>query len=86
LWQGHSCVKGDNQQSSGVVIARNRSLGALDHQRQDLHPIKLSYLTEDQALPFYHQEAKKIVAYIHENTYPLVAYISLASDIQFASQ
>jgi hypothetical protein len=31
------------------VIARNRSLGALDHQRRDLHSIELSYLTEDQA-------------------------------------
>jgi hypothetical protein len=31
------------------VIARNRSLGALDHQRRDLHSIKLSYLTEDRA-------------------------------------
>jgi hypothetical protein len=31
------------------VIARNRSLGALDYQRQDLHSIKLSYLTEDRA-------------------------------------
>ena len=31
------------------MIARNRSLGALDHQRRDLHSIKLSYLTEDQA-------------------------------------
>jgi hypothetical protein len=31
------------------VIARNRSLGALDHQRRDLHSIKLSYLTEDWA-------------------------------------
>jgi hypothetical protein len=40
---------GDNQQSSGVVIARSRSLGALDYQRQDLHPIKLSYLTKDRA-------------------------------------
>jgi hypothetical protein len=40
---------GDNQQSHGVVIARNRSLGALDHQRRDLHSIKLSYLMEDQA-------------------------------------
>jgi hypothetical protein len=30
------------------VIARSRSLGALDHQRRDLHPIKLSDLTEDQ--------------------------------------
>jgi hypothetical protein len=35
--------------SSGVVIARIRSLEALDHQRRDLHPIKLSYLTEDRA-------------------------------------
>jgi hypothetical protein len=40
---------GDNQRSRGVVIARNRSLGALDHQRRDLHSIKLSYLTEDRA-------------------------------------
>jgi hypothetical protein len=40
---------GDNQRSHGVVIARNRSLGALDHQRRDLHSIKLSYLTEDRA-------------------------------------
>jgi hypothetical protein len=39
---------GDNQRSRGVVIARNRSLGALDHQRRDLHSIKLSHLTEDQ--------------------------------------
>jgi hypothetical protein len=30
------------------VIARNRSLGALDHQRRDLHSIKLLYLTEDR--------------------------------------
>ena len=41
---------GDNQRSRGVVIARNRSLGALDHQRRDLHSIKLSYLTEDRAV------------------------------------
>jgi hypothetical protein len=44
---------GDNQWSSGVVISRIRSVGALDHQHRDLHPIKLSYLTEDQASPFY---------------------------------
>jgi hypothetical protein len=31
------------------VIARNCSLEALDHQRRDLHSIKLSYLTEDRA-------------------------------------
>jgi hypothetical protein len=31
------------------VIARNRSLRALDHQCRDLHSIKLSYLTEDRA-------------------------------------
>jgi hypothetical protein len=48
-WRGHSCVTGDNQRSRGVVIARNCSLGALDHQRRDLHSIKLSYLTEDRA-------------------------------------
>jgi hypothetical protein len=40
---------GDNQRSRGVVIARNRSLGAFDHQRRDLHSIKLSHLTEDRA-------------------------------------
>ena len=39
-WRGHSCDMDDNQQSSGVVITRNRSLGALDDQRRDLHPIK----------------------------------------------
>jgi hypothetical protein len=39
---------GDNQWSRGVVIARNHSLRALDHQRRDLHSIKLSYLTEDR--------------------------------------
>jgi hypothetical protein len=50
-WWGHSCVTGDNQQSSGIVIARIRSLGALHHQRRDIHPIKLSYLTEDRSLP-----------------------------------
>jgi hypothetical protein len=48
-WRGHLCVIGDNQQSRGVVIARNRSLGALDHQRRDLHSTKLSYVTEDRA-------------------------------------
>jgi hypothetical protein len=30
------------------VIARNCSLGALDHQRRDLHSIKLSYFMEDR--------------------------------------
>jgi hypothetical protein len=49
-WRGHSCVTGDNQRSRGVVIARNRSLRALDHQRRDLHSIKLSHLTEDRAV------------------------------------
>ena len=39
-WRGHSCDTDDNQRSIGVVITRNRSLGALDHQRRDLHPIK----------------------------------------------
>jgi hypothetical protein len=33
------------------VIARIRSLGALDHQHQDLHLMKLSYLIEDWTLP-----------------------------------
>jgi hypothetical protein len=49
LWRGHLCSTSDNQRSNGVVIARIRSLGALDHQRRDLHLIKLSYLTEDRA-------------------------------------
>jgi hypothetical protein len=40
---------GDNQRIRGVVIERNRSLGALDHQRRDLHSIKILYLTEDRA-------------------------------------
>jgi hypothetical protein len=48
-WRGRSCVTVDNLRSSGVVITRNRSLGALDYQRRDLHPIKLSYLMEDRA-------------------------------------
>jgi hypothetical protein len=42
------------------VIARNRSLGALDHQRRDLHSIKLSYLTEDRA-------ASTITTFLHQN-------------------
>jgi hypothetical protein len=57
LWRGHSCVTGDNQRGSGVVIARIHSFGALDHQRRDLHPIKLSYFTEDRAsssIKWYH--------------------------------
>jgi hypothetical protein len=33
------------------VIVRIYLLEALDHQRRDLHPIKLSYLMEDRALP-----------------------------------
>jgi hypothetical protein len=37
------------QRGSGVVIAMICSLGALDHQRRDLHLIKLLYFTE--ALP-----------------------------------
>jgi hypothetical protein len=32
------------QRSSGVVIAMIHSLGALDHQRRDLHLIKFLYL------------------------------------------
>jgi hypothetical protein len=49
-WQGHSCVTVDNQRTGGVLIARSRLFGALDHQRRDLHTIKLSYLTEDRTL------------------------------------
>jgi hypothetical protein len=33
------------------VIVKIRLLGALDHQRRDHHPVKLSYLTEYRALP-----------------------------------
>jgi hypothetical protein len=51
-WWGHSCVMGDNKWSSVVVIARSCSIGALDLQRRDLHPIKLSYLTENHAFPY----------------------------------
>jgi hypothetical protein len=39
------------------MIARNRLLGALDHQRRDLHSIKLSHLTEDRVastINWYH--------------------------------
>jgi hypothetical protein len=48
-WWGHLCGTGDNPCSSGVVIVRICSLGALDHQHRDLHLIKLLYLTKDQA-------------------------------------
>src|SRR5207237_5747402 len=49
-WRGHSCDTGDNQRSSGVVIARSRSFGALDHQRRDLHFNRL-YLTSRKIGP-----------------------------------
>src|SRR6266508_1903467 len=49
-WRGHSCDTGDNQRSSGVVIARSRSFGALDHQRRDLHFNRL-YLTSRKIRP-----------------------------------
>jgi hypothetical protein len=38
------------------VIERSCLLGALDHQHRDLHPIKLSYLTKDQASPSISKE------------------------------
>jgi hypothetical protein len=66
-WGGHSCVTGDNQRSRGVVIARNRSLGALDHQRRDLHSIKLSYLTEDRA-------ASTIIPYLVDGGLSILQY------------
>jgi hypothetical protein len=50
-WRCHLCVTDDNQLNNCIVIVRICSLGGLDHQRRDLHPIKLSYLTEDRALP-----------------------------------
>jgi hypothetical protein len=39
---------GDNQRSSGVVIAGFYSFGALDHQRRVPHQSSLPYLSEDQ--------------------------------------
>jgi hypothetical protein len=51
MWHGHMCVTCDNKWSSAIVIARICLLEALDYQRRDLHLIKLSYLTEVQALP-----------------------------------
>jgi hypothetical protein len=54
----------DNQRSSGVVIARIRSLEALDHQRRDLHPIKLSYLTDDRAFAILSSGIMIQVAYV----------------------
>jgi hypothetical protein len=73
-WRGHSCVTGDNQRSRGVVIARNRSLGALDHQRRDLHSIKLSYLTEDRATSTinWYQSSRLPVRY--NSTFRLVLF------------
>jgi hypothetical protein len=38
---------GDNQRSSGVVIAGFCSFEALDHQRRVLHQSSLPYLSED---------------------------------------
>jgi hypothetical protein len=49
-WRGHSCSMWDKQRSSGAVIVRIHSLVALDHQHWDLHPIKLSYLSEELGL------------------------------------
>src|SRR6266540_3305962 len=49
-WRDHSCDTGDNQRSSGVVIARSRSFGTLDHQRRDLHFNRL-YLTSRKIEP-----------------------------------
>jgi hypothetical protein len=57
---------GDNQRSSGVVIAMFRSLGALDHQRRYLHPIKLSYLTEDRAFPSINREWRSALKHPHD--------------------
>jgi hypothetical protein len=45
-WRGHSCDMGDNQWSSGVVIAGFCSFGTLDHQRRVLHQSSLPYLSE----------------------------------------
>jgi hypothetical protein len=39
---------GDNQQSSGVVIARFCSFGLLDHQRRVFSQSNLPYLSEDR--------------------------------------
>ena len=40
-----TCVTWVITNGAGVVIVRIRLLGALDHQRRDLDPIKLLYLT-----------------------------------------
>src|SRR5438105_8601410 len=53
-WRGHSCDTGDNQRSSGVVIARSRSFGALDHQRRDLHFNRLTLPLGRSGLILYH--------------------------------
>jgi hypothetical protein len=58
-WLGHSCVTGNNQWSNGVVIEMICLLRALNHEHRDLHPIKLSYLTEDRALPSITKHANK---------------------------
>jgi hypothetical protein len=72
-WQGHSCVTGDNQRSNVVVIMRIHSLGVLDHQRRDLYPIKLFYLTEDRA--------SSCITYTTKLSYMLRARLSFPSSI-----
>jgi hypothetical protein len=73
--RGHSCVTVDNQWSSGVVIARICSFGALDRQRRDLHPIKLSYLTEDGASPFYQVVSRFRFSIRYNPTFRFVLFI-----------
>jgi hypothetical protein len=48
MGDNHSCDMGDNQWSSGVVIVKFSSFGALDHQRRVLHQSSLPYLSEDR--------------------------------------
>lgn len=42
-WRVHPCDMGDYQWSSGVVITRSCSLGALDHQCWDLYHNQLTF-------------------------------------------
>jgi hypothetical protein len=56
------------------VIARIRSLGALDHQPRDLHSIKLSYLTEEWVLPSITDNApSQIVTAFRDDSAPIPA-------------
>jgi hypothetical protein len=59
--RGFLCDMGDNQQRIDVVFAMICLLLALDHQRLDIYPIKLSYITKDQVSSIYH------ILHLHED-------------------